>query len=234
MRLKPLQRCREWIISGAWVMWTNRLLTPRFTVAWRVAKANAFDVLTKSTFRPHADSILLPRGKLCKNHFFTSSIFCAAKSIRRVYCLPKPSSFINSNVTTLSHEKLSFLALTLGCLWCFSISLSLTHFPRRDYPKLITHHPIVRAAVSLTHSDNCMRKRRQSKGRSVSYLATLSLPHLLSLSLSYLSFFCSLVPDSQYLIFHVRVKKSQSFLPFFHSPPAHTDEESLKAPHWIT
>lgn len=68
------------------------------------------------------------------------------------------------------------------------LSLSLTHFPRRDYPKLITHHPIVRAAVSLTHSDNCMRKRRQSKGRSVSYLATLSLPHFLSLSLSFLSF----------------------------------------------
>lgn len=102
-------------------MWTNRLLTPRFTVACRAASGNAFKALTTNTSL-HADWILLPQGKLCKNHFFTSHFLrCEVNNKPEEFIACRSPPFINSNVTTLSHENFLFWHL----LWGVSVSLSL-------------------------------------------------------------------------------------------------------------
>lgn len=126
MRLKPLQRCREWIISGAWVMWTNRLLTPRFTVAWRVAKANAFDVLTKSTFRPHADSILLPRRKIMQKSLFHELHFLLCEVNQRSL-LPAKALLVHK---FKCHDTISWKTFFFGTYFgvsLVSLYLSLSH-----------------------------------------------------------------------------------------------------------
>lgn len=103
-------------------MWTNRLLTPRFTVACRVASANAFDVLTNGTSL-HADWILLPQENYAKITFSRATFFAAKSIINPTSLSPAEAlPFINSNVTTLSHE--NFLFGTY-----FGVSLSLS--PRR-------------------------------------------------------------------------------------------------------